>query len=116
MTYQRVIPRDLFNDANLLKCYGQIYLNLEILNLPGVVFEQDEEVGDFSIVQCEDDGSTYISNVTLYVNSYAVYLRRPMNSREPWPLYATTEEGEELSVFNDDGTFTDEMLSFLKGE
>lgn len=26
MTYQREIPRDLFNEANLLKCLGQISL------------------------------------------------------------------------------------------
>lgn len=116
MSYMRVIPRDLFNEANLLKCYGQIYLNLELLNQPGAFLEHDEEDEGFRIGQNSDDGSTDIENVTLYVNGYAVPVRRPLNSREPWPLYAMTEDGEEISVFCDDGSFSAEMLEFIKGE
>jgi hypothetical protein len=29
MGYTRVIPRDLFNEANLLKCIGGLYIALE---------------------------------------------------------------------------------------
>lgn len=29
MTYLRVIPRDLFNEAKLLKCLGKLYLEAE---------------------------------------------------------------------------------------
>ncbi len=29
MTYKRVIPRDLFNEANLLKCYGALWIALD---------------------------------------------------------------------------------------
>lgn len=27
MTYRRVIPRDLFNEADLLKCLGRLYID-----------------------------------------------------------------------------------------
>ena len=39
--YNRVIPRDLFNEANLLKCMGQLYLCLEAANLKYVYLEHD---------------------------------------------------------------------------
>ncbi len=33
--YARVIPRDLFNEANLLKCFGNLYLRLEVFEPSG---------------------------------------------------------------------------------
>lgn len=38
---------------------------------------------------------------------------RPLNSRLPWPLYATDEQDEETSVFTGDGTFTDEFALLI---
>ena len=29
MTYTRVIPRDLFNEGDLLKCYGRLWILLD---------------------------------------------------------------------------------------
>lgn len=114
--YRRVIPRDLFNEANLLKCYGQMWLNLERLNLPGAVLEQDDDGGPFHVVQHEESGATTLGNVYFWVNGAEFALHRPLNSRASFPLYLTTEEGDELGVFNDDGTFSADMLAFLKRE
>jgi hypothetical protein len=111
--YYRVIPRDLFNEANLLKCYGQIYLNLERLNLPGVELVHDDEA--FDIEQSCDDGSTFIVNVALMVRGFHAPLFRPLNSRDAWPLYMATDE-DDIAVFNDDGAFSEEMLRFLNGQ
>ncbi len=58
MAYLRVIPRDLFNEGNLLKCLGRIYINLE--SLPGISAELVETGGPFHIEQNEDDGSIYV--------------------------------------------------------
>ena len=113
MTYLRVIPRDLFNEANLLKCYGQIYLNLERLNLPDVGFEHDDPWTPFDVRQDEDSGTIHIANVTLTVRGCACRLDRPLNSRQAWPLYLTTENEEEIAVFSEDGSFSPEMLTFL---
>jgi hypothetical protein len=112
MSYQRVIPRDLFNEANLLKCMGQLWLNLEKLNLPDVEMAYDDE--SFDIDQCQDTGATFVRNITLVVNDEVVVPWRPLNSREPYPLYITRDNGDEISIFNDEGWFTPEMLFFLK--
>ena len=110
----RVIPRDLFNEANLLKMFGQIYLILERLNIQDVELEHDGEA--FAVDQNESTGGLFISNVQLSVRGSKPYIERPLNSREPWPLYLTTEEdGEEISVFDRGGDFTPEMLAYLQG-
>lgn len=109
MSYFRVIPRDLFNEGNLLKCLGRLYLNLETLNFPSVELEHDGE--PFQIEQSED-GSLFVLNVQLCVKDRVYLPWRPLNSREAWPLYVTHEE-QDIAVFDQDGTFTQEMLNFL---
>lgn len=109
--YMRVIPRDLFNEANLLKCFGQLYLQLEILNTPDVELLHDGEA--FDIGQHGDSGGLYIRNVSLIVRGEAMPIHRPLNSRYAWPLYLTTADDEEISVFDDNGRLSNEMLQFL---
>lgn len=111
--YLRVIPRDLFNEGNLLKCYGQLYLNLEREGLENALFH-DDDTGPFQVEQSSDDGSLSLRNVTLMLRGMPVRLRRPLNARSAYPLWASmTEDGEEVAVFNDDGTFTDDMQFLL---
>lgn len=112
MSYVRVIPRDLFNEANLLKCFGQIYINLESLNLPKVRLEHDGKA--FRVAQDASSGALYLGNVTLVVGESYCQLHRPLNSREAWPLMLTTAEEEEISVFDVEGNFSPEMVEFLK--
>ena len=113
MSYLRVIPRDLFNEGNLLKCYGQLYLNLEKLRLEECL-EHHAETDQFRIRQNEADGSLSIGNVILIVRGQQVHLSRPLNARTAYPLWASTGD-HDYKVFNDDGTFTDEMRDFLLG-
>ena len=40
MSYSRVAPRDLFNEANFMKCIGQITLLILDKNLTGLVFDE----------------------------------------------------------------------------
>ena len=47
MAYTREIPRDLFNEANLLKCYGR--LALLAMNTPGLEVDHNGDL--FDIVQ-----------------------------------------------------------------
>lgn len=113
MTYHRVIPRDLFNEGNLLKCYGQLYLNLERYGLEDCLIHSSHD-GDntFVVLLNEDTGGTTLENVRLWIHD-GCHLERPLNSRRPYPLYLTTTDGKELEVFQDNGAFTDEMLEFL---
>lgn len=115
MSYIRVIPRDLFNEANLLKCMGQVALIIDNFNnfFPDVKL-LPETVDHFHIVQDASDGSIAVDNVQLHVRGKPYRLWRPLNSRRPWPLYL--RDGDmEIDVFQEDGTLTPEMSRFLRG-
>lgn len=109
MAYTRVIPRDLFNEANLLKCYGQLYLGLEHLGMEGCL---QHDCQAFQIEQSEADGSLTVANVTLTVRGQICSLSRPLNSRREYPLYL--QNGDDvIEVFANHGQLSDEMLDFL---
>ena len=114
MSHVRVIPRDLFNDANLLKCLGQVFLNLETANLSGVELEHDGAA--FRIVQSAGDGSTWVENVRLNVRGQDVIMFRPLNSRRPWPLYISVVNDDDIPVLDDDGNFSREFATMIGAE
>lgn len=107
--YKRVIPRDLFNDGNLLKCYGQLFLNLEKMGMDDAL---QYEGGAFNIDQ-GPSGETFIKNIALIVGGEEVELNRPINSRGAFPLYAINEDGDEIEVFNNDGSLSVDMVHLL---
>lgn len=103
----RVLPRDAFNDASLLKCIGKLTMLIEdgFLDLK---YEYDGE--PFDIRQDESDGSTFVRNITFYLtdadgrNSRLVGHKRPMNSRDNWPLMLYFD-GDEYYAFNEKGEY-----------
>lgn len=108
MGYQRVLPRDAFNEGNLLKCIGRFALLRPDL-LP-------EEVDDFEIDQDPNDGSIFVG-FCMVLRHQCYQLNRPLNSRQPWPLQLRqpwNSSFEDISVFNDEGNFSPEMLALLK--
>lgn len=111
MSYARVVPRDLFNEANLLKCYGQIFIQLENVRVEGVSIEYDGSA--FNIVQDQSSGCLFIENVVLFINGEPQSLFRPLNSRAAYPLYLTDENDDEIKVFDEEGRFTPDMLRKL---
>lgn len=116
MSYTRVIPRDLFNEANLLKCYGRLYICLE--NYSGGSVKLAEDVDRFEVVQRPDDGWTYIANIPLTVRGSRYILTRPLNSRDPWPLYAEeigNPDADPIEVFDDDGNLSEAFRDLLAG-
>lgn len=119
MTYTRVIPRDLFNEASLLKCLGQLWIKTERYQ-PIVLVHHSS--GAFRIGQNEDDGSISCHNVHLRIGDRAFDHRRPLNSREPWPLWVwpvDDPDAEEVAVFDDSGELSGDFLTFIaeaKGE
>lgn len=112
MSYQRVIPRDLFNEANLLKCYGALWIAIEG-HRTARFSESDME--NFSVAMRESDGWIYIKGLFLLVGSRRFRLTRPCNSRDPFPLYAEAMESdaEPVAVFNDDGTLAQEFWELI---
>ena len=109
-----VIPRDLFNHGNMLKCYGKIYINLE--NMVSNYSLNYDETGNCFDVSYTDDGETYLTDVTLSHNDTGetIFLYRPLNSRGEWPMYAMDSDDEIIPVFNDDGTFSEEFVKLLQ--
>jgi len=90
MTYQRVIPRDLFNEAKLLKCIGRLTCDLHDNKLKGLTWEHDSE--DFKIDQTVD-GDIYIANLRFFDDQGdAVEFFTQLNSKENWPLFMIYKE------------------------
>ena len=117
MSYHRVIPRDFFNEANLLKCYGQLWLALDHLHgdaqLVYVPDEEHDRPEGFDITQDPADGSLSLGNVQFWVRGRIIPLMRPCNSRDPFSLYAYPSD-EPISVFTAQGELTPELLTCLR--
>lgn len=111
-TYQRVIPRDLFNEASLLKCLGRFWIETERYQPRKVTVEHDGEAFD---VWQDENGMLSVRNVEISINGVGYYARRPLNSREPWPLYLDnyTDDSDSVAVFTDDGELTAELLVLI---
>lgn len=111
-SYIRVLPRDLFNEANLLKCYGRLWIALENRRYHGARFIT-EDAERFEIEQDPHSGAIYVANVAFEVHGRECTLSRPLNSRREWPLYCEAEGGDALAVFDDDGQLSDEFGRFI---
>jgi len=116
LVYTRVIPRDLFNEANLLKCLGLLaLLHLERLTPEGLEIDNDGLPVD--VEMDPSDGSLRGRNVRCAITKLGareiegrdqVDLFRPLNSREPFPLWARFDDAD-VPVFDDGGDLTAEF-------
>lgn len=124
MTYRREIPRDLFNEANLLKCLGQIALIAHDKGRPEAL-RVTHRPGAFDIRQSEDDGSIYCANVQIIIRERLFDHYRPLNSREPWPLWVRPAFGhpddaegwqDDIEAFEADGTLSPHLAQLIGGQ
>ena len=110
--YTRVIPRDLFNEAGLLKSLGRLAIALGELDGHNARIVEDT-LDEFAIAQDPADGSISAENITFMIGSDQWKLFRSLNSRESYGLYASFDD-EEVSVFEEDGALTDEFLELIR--
>lgn len=110
MGYIRVLPRDLFNESDLLKCLGRLWIVTENGNHSAKFETEDCEV--FDIQQNDDDGSIYVANVSFTVNGDECQIFRPLNSRRKWSVYCHTID-DDIQIFTESGDLTDEMRAFI---
>lgn len=54
------------------------------------------------------------TNVTFTVRGKSYLMRRPLNSREPWPLYVCGDDDEDIEVFDDAGNLTPAFIAFVE--
>ena len=102
--HQREIPRDLFNEAKLLKCMGLLSLRIHDGNTPTpMTLDWNREKFD---VRYDIDGDTYISNMTLYVNDEIQEVRCLMNSKDNYPMVF---QNNLERVFEEDGKWNENL-------
>lgn len=112
--YMRVIPRDFFNEAKLLKCMGQLSLKIHDFQLPvGVDISIFESNQPFNIRQLEADGGLFVFNWMVYVNSTEVIMKTAYNSKSNYPLYCELDY-EDTLVFDEQGNFTEDFIERFK--
>lgn len=108
MTYARVVPRDLFNEGDLLNCLGRLWIKLdERRDHLAVLDEGDGQA--FEIAQNPADGSISCPQLGLRVGDVPVPLFRPLNARGKWPLWSIWPDGEERRVFDLQGDLSPEF-------
>lgn len=126
MSYIRVIPRDLFNEASLLKMLGHFWLLTDHREQVQFLHTDLSGIGGqglpFMVEQDRSDGSIAVSNVRLFIKNQRYRLYRPLNSREAWPLWIERVNDSEFEAFNvfDDSqeatagvSLSDEMLTLI---
>lgn len=112
--YQRVIPRDLFNEAKLLKCLGQLALFVhDGVRIGNLRFEADGS--EFLIDQRDSDGGLYVyQGIVFYTESAgALILYSRYNSKDFYPLLCEVDNNTTLTVFDGTGNITSEFRAFI---
>ena len=116
MSYARTLPRDLFNEAGLLKAIGQLILKLEEIE------KHNADLTDFldepfRITQDPASGNIYVANLPLSVGGRAYRMERHLNSRSSYCLWIEEDpenpDFEPVEVLDDQGNITDEMMTFI---
>jgi hypothetical protein len=117
MTYSRVIPRDLFNESKLLKCYGRLSLLIHEGRIAGLPLTLEHDAEPFPGFQVEMDGLRghfYCSNLKLLLNGSPLRVGTVINSREEYPMVCVTEDESEVEVFNAYGFLTPEFKRYVR--
>lgn len=116
MTYTRVIPRDLFNEAKLLKCLGQVSMRLHEgngIDWPLVLEHSDTDDNGFIIDQRQDDGGLFCWNMTFSLRDQVIDLYTVYNSKSNYPMWFEIEgTGTYEPLFDDDGWFSNEFVEW----
>lgn len=129
MSYERVLPRDAYNEANLLKCVARVCQWISDEFIPDMHFEhqtfcenRELETPGFEIGS-DGSGEIFVMNLRFYLFGKKIEFWIPQNTRHPWPLkfHLVEDDDEPLGydndgdVFNEEGEMSDEFREFIKG-
>lgn len=105
--YTRVLPRDAFNEAMLLKCIAFLTLHIENNYFTDLAYDFDGEA--FNVVQSED-GSISVANLEFMQASTGdrIEFYTAMNARASFPLECIVND-DYVDVFHPNGDYTDEF-------
>jgi len=119
-SYKPTSPRDLFNQAKLLKCLGQLALFIVDEKYPELVggLIVDPKYG-YKVKQDVSSGDISVTNLKMFCGGKRLRLFCSLNNRSPWPLECyDCESGVCFEVFYQSQTsdsevvLSDEFLSF----
>ena len=111
MSYIRVIPRDLFNEAKLLKCIGRLIIVNGETTLSMMSVQHDDE--PFNIVQDTADGALSITNIQFKKGQHYIRFYTAYNSKRNYPLFYAFGDEEDF-VFDEEGNYSEEFKTFIK--
>lgn len=112
VNYDRVIPRDLFNESKLLKCMGQLCLMIHD-GLTPVKMKMSHDGKPFEI-SLMDEGCLTIKNMEITINGEFHTFKTTYNSKDPFPLYVETDDLSDVPVFDDHGKWDQEFIDYCK--
>lgn len=113
-THNRVIPRDFFNEAKLLKCMGLLSLKILDNMIPDGLKIEISESGEPFDIRLLNDGSLTVINYPVIINDkLSVTLKTTYNSKVKYPLLCEYNY-IEYEVFDDNGNFTQEFIEAFK--
>jgi hypothetical protein len=109
--YTRVIPRDFFNEAKLLKGMGLLALKILDCQLPEKIgIDITNEEGEPFDIQLTEDGLLFVANYRVTVNNVDVFVGSRYNSKSNFSLVAVVDYCEYL-IFEEDGKFSEEFIT-----
>ena len=112
MSYYKIAPRDLFNEANFMKCIGQLTLIMHDTYLPSIKFEHDIYRDHGVTFELDEYTGGLVLHNMFVVRGERVTICRPLNSREPWPIYIESDD-DYISIFTNDGVLSEEFKQWL---
>jgi hypothetical protein len=116
MSYRRVIPRDLFNEAKLLKCLGKLSLLIHEQMIDGLNVNHEDELNGFKFSQCTGSGFITVSNLHFFDNNGTpIYCYHPLNCKDKWPMQIEYLD-EIYWPFNEQGEYQLSKKLFKDGE
>lgn len=108
-SYRRAVPRDLFNEANLLKGLGRLCL----LCFDGKIELTFSHAGDgFHVEQDQSSGELRCPDVKFFLRGRELLITSSYNDRTGYTLLVDTD-GDQLQVLTESGEPTAEFLSWL---
>jgi len=109
--YIRVLPRDLFNEAKLLKCLGVLVLQIEDRTAPeGLSYTHNGK--PFRVVLLEM-GALMVTNLHFWFGEKELTFISTYNSKSNFPFFCF-EKDVEYPVFDESGKWDAEFMEFIK--
>lgn len=111
MEYQRILPRDLFNEAKLLKCIGLVCLRI-LDNQTPCPMSNSEMDGAFEIALL-DEGSLTITNLHINIQGKPFLFKTSYNSKANYPLFLEYDCCD-YRVFDEQGNWDADFIEFCE--